>query len=101
MDREKEIYQMALIVANELMRNQERLKELLSEPTSIGNSIRRIAERILGESDKNIINQAADRLDVWWRRIEELESVIQKCIDAMKGSNCLEKQWLEQALKGK
>lgn len=33
-------------------------------------------------------------------RITELEAVIQKCIDAMKGSNCLEEQWLTEALKG-
>jgi len=33
-------------------------------------------------------------------RIKELEVVIQKCIDSMKGSNCLEEQWLIDALKG-
>lgn len=31
-------------------------------------------------------------------RIKEIEIVMQRCVDAMKGSNCLEQQWLEQAL---
>lgn len=33
------------------------------------------------------------------KRIKELESVMQKCINAMKDSNCLEEQWLIEALK--
>ncbi len=34
-------------------------------------------------------------------RIEKYEQVMQRCIEAMKGSNCLEQQWLEQALQPK
>lgn len=33
-------------------------------------------------------------------RIKDLEAVMQKCINAMEGSNCLEEQWLIEALKG-
>lgn len=33
-------------------------------------------------------------------RNKNLEATMQRCIDAMKGSNCLELQWLTKALKG-
>ena len=46
--------------------------------TSIGNKIREIANKdILGQTklvrDKDILNQAADRLDAWWKYIGELK----------------------------
>ncbi len=43
------------------------------ETTSLGNSIRSIAKSIRSETDRNIINQAADRLDAWWAYIQELK----------------------------
>lgn len=49
--------------------------------TSIGNKIREIASKdILGQTklvrDKDILNQAADRLDAWWKYIGELKEQI-------------------------
>ena len=48
----------------------------------------------------NMDVHAVKLIEVQAERITELETVIRKCIDAMKGSNCLEQQWLEKALKG-
>ena len=42
----------------------------------------------------------SEKLEQQDERIKELEAVMQRCIDAMKGSNCLEEQWLNEALKG-
>ena len=49
--------------------------------TSIGNKIREIASKdILGQTklvrDKDILNQAADRLDAWWKYINELKEEV-------------------------
>ena len=43
------------------------------EPTSLGNTIRNIAKSIPNETNRNIVNQAANRLDRWWRYIGELK----------------------------
>ena len=49
------------------------------EPTSLGNTIRRIANNSkCNETDKNIIHQAADRLDAWWKYIGELKEQIKQ-----------------------
>lgn len=47
-----------------------------------------------------ILIEIAEHIDNQAERIKELEAVMQKCIDAMKDSNCLEEQWLIKALKG-
>ena len=47
------------------------------EPTSLGNTIRRIANNSkCNETDRNIIHQAADRLDAWWKYINELKEEV-------------------------
>ena len=53
------------------------------EPTSLGKDIRKIAKSIRSETDRNIINQAADRLDAWWNYIEELQAKRDKCDDCV------------------
>jgi len=82
----------------------ERIKELEAEID------KRPARPLFGEARSRIlqamdnsahVDDAIEKYDKLQERITELESVIQKCIDAMKGSNCLEQQWLEKALKGK
>lgn len=49
--------------------------------------------------NERIINSACDIIEQQDERIETLEAVIQRCIKAMEGSNCLEEQWLREALK--
>jgi len=44
-----------------------------AKPTGIGNSLRRISKSITSETDGNIINQAATRLDCWWKYIKQLK----------------------------
>jgi len=45
------------------------------EPTSLGNTLRSIADNSTkSETDKNIIYQAAHRLDRWWAYIQELKT---------------------------
>ena len=52
-------------------------KQQPTKPTSLGNTIRRIADNSkCNETDKNIIHQAADRLDAWWKYIGELKEQI-------------------------
>ena len=69
----------------------ERITKLLG---IIGNKSERIKKL------KFKCGQQAIKICVLNLRIKELEAVIQKCIDAMKGSNCLEEQWLAEVLKG-
>ena len=54
-------------------------KQQPTEPTSLGNTIRRIADNSkCNETDKDIIHQAADRLDAWWKYIGELKEQIKQ-----------------------
>ena len=46
------------------------------EPTSLSNTIRHIADNIKSETDRNIICQATDRLDAWWKYINELKEEV-------------------------
>ncbi len=67
------------------------------ETTSLGNSIRSIAKSIRSETDRNIINQAADRLDAWWAYIQELKGKgIQP--DCVKIFNCKHFQGYSQSV---
>lgn len=64
------------IQACDLLREQITELEAIiqcAEPTSLGKTIREIADSIPSETNRNIINQAANRLDAWWKYIKELE----------------------------
>lgn len=59
-------------------------EQLSGKLTSLGNSIRKISESVSDETSRNIIKQAADRLDCWWAYIQELNERI-KQLEAKKG----------------
>jgi len=82
----------------EFKRLQERIKELEEEKKSQDEHIELLNQ--CDDSSTEVIGEMDKELEVKDKRIEELETIIQKCIDSMKGSNCLEEQWLIDALKG-
>ena len=57
-------------------------------------------ESSLNKVEKVSLRLIAKEVEKLQKRIKELEAVIQKCIDSMKGSNCFEERWLIKALKG-
>ena len=62
-------------------------------------SVRRILQAELKEKQFLVnANRCANK--AYYAENKRLQAVMKKCIKAMKGSNCNELHWLEEALKG-
>lgn len=77
------------------------------EPTEFTRDARRYADgidvrvRLLYPNPlRDKLYEACAIIERQTERIAELEAVIERCIKAMAGSNCLELDWLTEVLKG-
>ena len=56
--------------------------------------------KIVGDAIDKALDCAESEIASLRAENERYKTVMRRCIKAMEGSNCLELQWLEQALKG-